>query len=150
MASLCREPCSSLQHLTLQDKFKQSLKAIDLCSSLQALTVGKYFVHNLEGARLPCSLQSLTLGFSFNDRRGVTLLSGQNWTFGNTFNRSLKRVRPPNLQMSFGDSQSLKGTILPSSLRSLTWRFPPHYIGVVTPPVPKPVSGWHLHLSTKA
>eukprot|EP00437_Effrenium_voratum_P063973 CAMPEP_0181505126 /NCGR_PEP_ID=MMETSP1110-20121109/57890_1 /TAXON_ID=174948 /ORGANISM="Symbiodinium sp., Strain CCMP421" /LENGTH=66 /DNA_ID=CAMNT_0023634087 /DNA_START=79 /DNA_END=276 /DNA_ORIENTATION=- len=36
---------------------------------------------------------------------------------------------------------------LPRFCRDL-WRFPPaHYIGVVTPPVPEPVSGWRLHLS---
>ena len=33
--------------------------------------------------------------------------------------------------------------------RSSQIDFPAHYIGVVSPPVPEPVSGWHLHLSNR-
>jgi hypothetical protein len=95
----------SLEHLTFDRHFNQSLDRVTLPSSLQSLTFGSMFNLSLEQVTLPSSLQSLTFGSNFNhslDR--VTLPSSlKSLTFGSMFNQSLDEVT------------------LPSSLQSLTF-----------------------------
>ena len=93
---------SSLQNLTFENSFDQSLECVTWPSSLWTLTFGNRFNQSLECMSLPGSLQSLT--------------------FRNSFNTSLERVTLPRcLHMLSFDAWSLERVTLPGSLQSLTF-----------------------------
>ena len=58
-------PCN-LQSLEFDTNFDQSLERVTLPSSLQSLTFGTHFNQSLERVTLPSNLQSLTFGFDFD------------------------------------------------------------------------------------
>eukprot|EP00435_Cladocopium_sp_Y103_P025582 s1063_g6.t1 len=117
---------ASLESLTLDDYFNQSLRHFRLPPGLQSLTFGSQFDQSLQDVTLPSSLTNLTFGDSFNRfLEPVAWPSLKNLTFGARFNRSLERVSlPTTLQsLTFGleFNQSLEHVTLPEGLSSLTF-----------------------------
>ena len=95
----------SLEHLTFDDHFNQSLKQLALPEGLKSLTFGNGFDQSLDQVTLPKKLQTLT--------------------FGSQFNHSLEQVTLPNslqtLTFGFHFNQSLEQVTLPDSLQSMTF-----------------------------
>ena len=118
----------TLERLTFDDEFNQSLDQVTLPNSLQHLTFGQKFNRSLDRATLPTSLQHLTFGRKFNRSldRATLPTSLRNLTFGSRFRQSLDQVALPDglrtLEFGLGLlelEQSLKGVTLPSGLQSL-------------------------------
>ena len=96
--------------LTFGYAFNRSLEGSRLPSSLRSWTFGYAFHWSLEGSRLPSSLWTLMSGGEFNVSREGTLTQ--------LFSR-LRSLTSSLQSVMSGCDQSLEGTQLPSSLRSL-------------------------------
>lgn len=79
---------SSLQSLTFQNRFNQSIEGVNLPDNLEHLSFGFRFNQSLEHVTLPAGLRSLTFGHNFNqdlllglglNSRRQTLLNALNW-----------------------------------------------------------------------
>ena len=88
----------TLEHLSFDRDFNQSLEGVTLPSSLQSLRFRECFDQSLKGVTLPSSLQSLSFDPDFNQSlEEVTLPSSlQSLTFGECFDQSLKEVTLPS------------------------------------------------------
>eukprot|EP00435_Cladocopium_sp_Y103_P027979 s595_g6.t4 len=111
---------SSLQSLTFQNRFNQSIEGVNLPDNLEHLSFGFRFNQSLEHVNLPASLRSLTFGHNFNqDLLRVQFPAAlETLAFGNDFAQSLVRVKLPSqlLHLTLGNdfNHSLEGVAWPA------------------------------------
>ena len=118
---------NSLQSLTLDFGFNDSLQNMKWPTTLRSLTFGHAFNQILTGMAFPAGLEHLTFGYAFNRSvEGLAFPAGlQRLKFGHSFDQSVERMTLPlGIQsLTFGPRfrQSIEHLSLPSSLSELTF-----------------------------